>query len=253
MKDFWKKLIEVMGLFFGVLVIGFTGFQTWMLLYSVSGDAIVATLGLTLFEGGMLYWWTVFQKSSEGLPQMVISALMAVFGLILVSTSTALHLGAIEATMLGVNTPARLVTVAAILNLLGKFAFPLVAPSVLGDIYSRTMEGKIMAQAYKVFDANTDKIAGEVADRMAAVWVENMAAKLLTANLAANLPQTPMIEGKLDPVPTDALAQTVGAPTTNKRPSPPTPPTIREPEPVHISANGTGPKTAVVGDDFLAK
>ncbi len=57
MNDMAKSVLRFLGYLFGILVLGFTGFQTWSLLYTVSNSTIVAILGLVLFEGSMLYWW----------------------------------------------------------------------------------------------------------------------------------------------------------------------------------------------------
>ena len=55
MNDMAKSVLRFIGYLFGILVLGFTGYQTWSLLYMVRNSTIVATLGLVLFEGSMLY------------------------------------------------------------------------------------------------------------------------------------------------------------------------------------------------------
>lgn len=200
MSSLFQNILKFAGILFAVL--GFTGFQTWSLMYEVSGNAYIATLGLVLFEGGMLYWWMYFQQSAEGLLQMALSLMAAVFGLLLVGTATALHLGAVDAAQFGENTPAKLITVAAIINLVVKFLMPLLHPDVLKTTYERTTEGKILKQAYDRFQAKADDIAEELANQMAEDWIVGMRVKLANRHQSRLLPTgiTALPNGKNDPV-----------------------------------------------------
>lgn len=71
MSALFGGMIKMLGVIFAVLVLGFTGFQTWSLLHEVSGNLVISIIGLALFEGGMLYWWAIFQYEAEGLGQLV--------------------------------------------------------------------------------------------------------------------------------------------------------------------------------------
>lgn len=181
MSELPKSIIKILGFVFLLLVLTFTAIQTWSLLYAVSKNAITATAGLVLFEGGMIYWWLTFQKSAEGITQMAISLVWAIIGLILVAGSTALHLQAIDATILGDHTPARLITMAAIINLVGKFAFPLVAPETFQNIMTRTLEGSLMLHAYKEAEAQMNERARELASLIGQHMVKQMTIQLLTS------------------------------------------------------------------------
>lgn len=181
MSELPKSIIKILGSVFLLLVLTFTAIQTWSLLYDVSENAITATAGLVLFEGGMIYWWLAFQKTAEGIPQMAISLVWAIIGLILVAGSTALHLQAIDATFLGEHTAARLITLAAIINLIGKFAFPLVGPDTFQNIMTRTLEGSLMLHAYKEAEAQTGERARDLANRIGRHMVEQMTIQLLTS------------------------------------------------------------------------
>lgn len=180
MNDLANKTIGIMGLLFGLLVIGFTGFQTYSLLFETSGNHITAVIGLVLFEGGMLYWWLVFQKHAEGIYQMAISLIMAVFGLLLVVLATGLHLGALGGEFLGTNTAAKVIVIAAIINLMGKFTFPLFAPETFNRIWQRALEGKISLRAFRDAEGKADDMAAELADRIGREITRRLEVDMLT-------------------------------------------------------------------------
>ncbi|MBK9053320.1 MAG: hypothetical protein IPL78_21195 [Chloroflexi bacterium] len=180
MNELFKKVIQFMGILFAALVIGFTGYQTYSLLSEVSGNPLIAWLGLALFEGGMLYWWFVFQKEAEGIGQLALSLLLFVFGLALVAGSTGLHLGAIDAAAFGANTPAKLVTIAAIINLIGKTLYPIFSPTTFGHIWERALEGVVMAKAYKAAQGKADDMAEKLADNVGNEIVRRLTVSVLT-------------------------------------------------------------------------
>ncbi len=180
MNDLAKNILRIVGYLFALLVVAFTGYQSWSLLYEISRNPYVASLGVVLFEGGMIYWWYAFQKDAEGLGQMAISLLGAVFGLLLVSGATALHLGAVNAETFGTATPARLVTIAAVVNLMLKFLYPLLHPDTFSHIWLRALEGKISFKAYRDADGKTDDIAGNLAHRIGEELARRVEVKMLT-------------------------------------------------------------------------
>lgn len=184
MNDMAKSVLRFIGYLFGILVLGFTGYQTWSLLYTVSSSTIVATLGLVLFEGSMLYWWFFFQREAEGLLQMGLSLLVAVFGLLLVGGATALHLGAVDADVLGQQTPARLVTLAAVVNLVAKFLMPLLHPDVMKTTYKKALTGKVMTQTFSQFETKVKEIAVQLAEEVAEDWKEDVRQEILALHMS---------------------------------------------------------------------
>jgi hypothetical protein len=144
----------------------------------------VATLGLVLFEGSMLYWWSVFQKEAEGLLQMGLSLLVAIFGLLLVGGATALHLGAVDADVLGQQTPARLVTLAAVVNLVAKFLMPLLHPDVMKTTYKKALTGKVMTQTFSQFETKVKEIAVQLAEEVAEDWKEDVRQEILALHMS---------------------------------------------------------------------
>ena len=179
MNDLGKTVVGFLGIAFGLLVLAFTGYQTWSLLFEVTGNAVMAAVGLIFFEGGLLYWWAVFQKSAEGTAQMALSVLMAGFGLLLVISATALHLGAIGGSVLGEHTGAQLIVLAAVVNLIGKFLYPLFSPATSEDIFIRSMEGTITKKAYKDAESKAERLAIGIADRIGDEIARRMEFKLL--------------------------------------------------------------------------
>ena len=184
MKDMSRSILKIVGVLFGVLVLGFTGFQTWSLLYEVSSNHAVAALGLVLFEGSLLYWWFFFQNEAEGLPQMGLSLLVAMFGLLLVSGSTALHLGAIEGGILGASTPSKLVTIAAIVNLVAKFTSPLLHPEMMKRMHKKAMAGKILVKTFALLESKTDDMAQELANEVASDWSDELRLGIRTSHIS---------------------------------------------------------------------
>jgi hypothetical protein len=177
--ELFKKLLTIAGYLFAGLLIVFTGMQTYALLYEVSGNHLTAAIGLILFEGGMIYWWSVFRREADGLFQMSIALLMFVVSLALVTTAVALHLGAVDATFLGEQTPARVIIIAVVLNLIAKLIYPLVSPDTFTRITERAHEGKILNQTYAKFNTKIDDISDEVSDDMAEAWKDRTRGKVL--------------------------------------------------------------------------
>ena len=158
MKDLVKPILKIVSWMFGALVVSFTGVQTWLLLFEATGSPYIALLGLTFFEGGMLYWWVSFQYTAEGLGQLALSVIMAVLSLAVVSAAAALHLGAVSMTIFGANTVSRLITAAAIVNLIAKFAYPLVSPKMIGIIREKVVEGQLSKRIH-------EEVESKIADR----------------------------------------------------------------------------------------
>lgn len=180
MDELFRKLLMIAGYLFAGLLIAFTSINTYSLLYAVSGNHLTSAIGLILFEGGLLYWWSVFRREADGLFQMAISLLMFILCLLLVTTAVALHLGAVDPTFLGAETPARIIIGAVLLNLIAKLIYPLVAPETFTKITERAHEGKILNQTYAKFNVKIDDISDEVADEMAEEWKERTRRKTLT-------------------------------------------------------------------------
>ena len=201
MSQLAKTILSFVGLLFLVLVVTFTGYQTWSLLYETSQEPITAAVGLALFEGGMLYWWYTFQKSAEGIAQMAVSLLWAIFGLFLVAGSTGLHLGAVGTTVLGPNTPAKLITLAAIVNLIGKFLYPLLGPETFQNIMTRALEGMVMVQAYRNAETDAKEMAQALAGQISGQMTQRLRIQMLNTALINHDDGAPVLRDA-DPRPT---------------------------------------------------
>ena len=202
MSHLGKDLIKYVGWLFGVLVVAFTSLQTWALIHEVSGSPIVATIGLVMFEGGMLYWWFVFQHRADGLQQMALSILVASACLILVGVASAAELGAMSIEI-DSRLPSRLIIVAVLMHLVAKFIFPLISPSTRLEIQKRVMEGKIQGLAFQKFDEKIEKIASAVADGMAEQWRDGLRTQITNQFAAAVAtqaePTPPMLPAPIAP------------------------------------------------------
>lgn len=206
MDELFRKILFIAGYIFAGLLLAFTGIQTYSLLFAVSGSHLIAVIGLILFEAGMIYWWSVFRREAHGLFQMAISGLMFVISLVFVTTAVALHLGAVDPTFLGPSTPARVIILAALLNLIAKLIFPLVHPDVFEEINERAQEGKVIGKAEKIFNTKVDELADGLADEMAAVRAERARARIYenfsTRINRRNLKPPVVVEG--EPIPNAA-------------------------------------------------
>lgn len=180
MKHLMSGVVQLLGSLFGVLVLAFTGYQTWMLLFEVSQNAIVATIGLILFEGGTIYWWSIFKSEAKGIMQMALSLLLFVFGLLLMVGSNGLHLGAIDPTFLGEKTPERLILVAAVISLVGKLLFPLLSPEMTQDIWRRALQGMLMVRALMKTEATIEEQSQRIANVLGADMARDVEMTLYT-------------------------------------------------------------------------
>ncbi|RMH01297.1 MAG: hypothetical protein D6706_02140 [Chloroflexi bacterium] len=248
MKNLYTNVLKFVGVLFAILVLGFTGFQTWNLLYSVSFNPLISVLGLVLFEGGMLYWWGFFQHEAEGLPQMALSLLAAVFGLFLVGGATALHLGAVDAATFGEHTPAKLVTIAAVVNLVAKFLMPLLHPDVMKAVYKRALTGRVLTQTFGQFETKVAEMAATLADEVARDWTEELRHEILTLQRSKplSLPaagDTAAGEPVVIPVDADAAGGDEASETRETAVSAAAgePVTVTAERDSFLSVNGTGP------------
>lgn len=178
MDDLFRKVLSIAGYLFAALLVTFTALQTYALIYSVSNNHITAVVGLVLFEAGMIYWWSVFRREAHGLLQMAISGIMFAVSLAFVGIAVALHLGAVDATFFGPATPARVIILAALLNLVAKLVYPLVHPDLWEEINDRAQEGKILGRAEQLYNKKIDDLAAELADEMATVRTSRARAKI---------------------------------------------------------------------------
>lgn len=209
MKDIIKSALSFVGPAFALLLLGFTGYQTFTLIQQVTGSAIIAAIGLILFEGGMMYWWFVFRSEAEGLPQMALSLMVFVTCLVFVVLATALKLGAVTDSVLGASTPAKIITAAAVVQLAAKLVFPLLHPEVSHAIKERSQEGKIIAASDKKFEEKVDSIANTYADARADVQV----LRLLT-NLNTKYSTSYQLPGGVAPVVIENQPTAAPAPVT---------------------------------------
>ena len=156
---------KIMSVFFGIIVVCFSSYNTFALLNHTSGNVLLATLGLILFEGGLIYWWYSFQHGADGLAQMSIA--LIVFGLCLlaVGLANAIELGAIKLS-LDSALPNQLIAVATLVHLVAKMVYPLVSPDTFQRIKTRILEGKLMQKANVMLDDKMDNLAEDIANKM---------------------------------------------------------------------------------------
>ena len=156
---------KILSVLFGVIVVFFSSYNTWSLLNHTSGNPLLATLGLILFEGGLLYWWFTFQHGAHGLPQMAISLLVFILCMVAVALANAIELGAYRIEV-GSVLPNQLIAIATLIHLVAKMVYPLVSPETAQAIKTRVLEGKLIDKASVMLDSKIDNLADEIANRM---------------------------------------------------------------------------------------
>lgn len=166
-------LNKIFGIVFGILVIGFSSYQTFYLLLHTSGNPVIAMIGLILFEGGMLYWLHTFQHGSNGLPQMSISLIVFILCLVGVIIANGIELGAIRLS-LDSTLPNQLIVVCVIVHLIAKVTFPLVSPETSQKISNKVLEGKILAKAQTMLDDKMNLVADDIANKIAENAKDNL-------------------------------------------------------------------------------
>lgn len=157
---------KIFGLVFGILVIGFSSYQTFYLLLHTSNNPVIAAIGLILFEGGMLFWLHTFQHGSQGLPQMAISLIVFILCLVGVIVANAIELGAVTLS-LDSHLPNQLIVIAVIVHLIAKVTFPLVSPETSQKIGTKVLEGRILTKAQTMLDDKMAVVADDIANKMA--------------------------------------------------------------------------------------
>lgn len=167
MNDVLKTVVKYGGLAFGALVLAFTAWQSFDLVLSVTNNNLQALLALVLFDIGAFYWFLVAFKEAEGKLQMALAFIMFGLSLGLVILTVALQLGAVSADILGSNSAAKLITVAAIIHLIAKYLMPLVSVENLREINRRARRARLDDMIDKKLDEKMDAIAEELADERA--------------------------------------------------------------------------------------
>jgi hypothetical protein len=145
MKDLNKNILAIFGGLFSALMLGFTGWNTYDLILSVTGNWLVSICGFVAFEVGMVYWMFSTIHTAEGLGQLAIASFMSVVNTFFVSAATLLHLGAVSASTFGGSTVEVLVGVAVVANLSAKGAYLFAKPERLQAIRQRALMGKLEA------------------------------------------------------------------------------------------------------------
>ena len=207
MKEINKSALNIIGILFAGLLLAYTGYQTFSLLLEVSGSPLIAAIGLIMFEVGMLYWWQVFRNSAEGLMQMALSFLVFIACLTFVVMATALKLGAVDAAVLGINTPAKIITAAAVIHGAAKLFSPSLPPETMRLIGGRIQEGKILNTANEKFEKRIDGIARDVADGMVEEWTAR-----LTTNFNTKYGTRYQLAGRAEPVVVEGQTATADTP-----------------------------------------
>lgn len=170
MNEFWKTTIGILGILFGVLLVAFTGYETFAFLHSVTGNVVVSVIGLIMFEGGFLYWAAVFKVAAEGLLQMAISLLGSLADIALVVMSVGIQLGAFDVSVIDPSFPSKVVIAAVIGNLLLKYFYSLSDPEVMKNIWGRSLQGLMLFKTFASLQTQVEDMATELAGDMAKSW-----------------------------------------------------------------------------------
>lgn len=173
MKDIWTTIVKYAGYGFGALVIAFTAWQSYSLVFAVTSNQLESLIALVLFDIGTLYWFLVALKEAEGKLQLALAFAMFFLSLGLVILTVALQLGAVDANMLGQHTAAKLITLAAVINLVAKYIFPLVSLDNLRRLNERARAARLEDLVDKKVDSKMEAISDELAEEKAEAMLHN--------------------------------------------------------------------------------
>ena len=173
MSDILKTIVKYGGYGFGALVIAFTAWQSYSLVFRVTNNAIESYLSLILFDVGTLYWFLVLLKEADGKLQLALAMIMFMFSLGLVILTVALELGAVDANLFGTRTPMILIAVAAAVNLVAKYMFPFVSIGNMRKLRERARFARLEELVDEKVDAKMDSISDELAEEKASAMLEN--------------------------------------------------------------------------------
>jgi len=173
MTDILKTVVKYAGYGFAALVIAFTAWQSYSLVFGVTNNQIESFLALILFDIGALYWFLVALKEAEGKLQMALAFTMFFFSLSLVILTVALELGAVSADLLGPRTPRILIAITAAVNLVAKYLFPLISLENLRNIKARSRAARLEDLVDQKVDAKMEAISDELAEEKALAMLDN--------------------------------------------------------------------------------
>lgn len=156
-------LLPILSIAFKLFLLIFTGINSYQLLYGISQDPIWSLVGVALFEGALLFWWTMFRNDTEpSIAQIAISLAMFIISLLLVLAASALHLQAISATALGAHTVSRVVIAAVAFNLAAVLVHSILSPDTANEVIKRTVAGIVWAKAHGGLFSQTDQLAANL-------------------------------------------------------------------------------------------
>ncbi|MBI5305500.1 MAG: hypothetical protein HY868_25450 [Chloroflexi bacterium] len=167
-------VINGIGWLFGLVVLGWTGYRSWHILYTTVAEDnsvlkfVIPVLGLVIFEGGMLYWFFNFVKKAEGTPQKAVSIVAAVLDTFFVLIAFLSDVtNATGAGMMDKAAPVALVGIATAVNLIAKIADYITSPEVLHSIKIGGHSDTIRDMAYQQLKDEMTAIADEKAKQYA--------------------------------------------------------------------------------------
>lgn len=181
MKHIINYGLKFMGVIFFIIALGFTGLQTYSLIYEISGENFMtAMLGLIMFEFAMIYWWFQFQYSADGIPQLALSLLLTISALVFVLGATALKMGAVSMEAFGDNTANMLVTAAVLTNVSAKLLYPLLSQDMMEEIWGKAVAGMWMLKAFKAAERTSDDQVKALAAQLGDHLFETKQQQLMT-------------------------------------------------------------------------
>lgn len=185
MKDIFGAMGKIIGLVFGALVIGYTGYLTWLLAARlVPGNTILQAMTLALFDGGALVWFVLFLTQARGTMQWAIAGLGFAIGLIgaVIMAAGELILGQ-QLVIVEDNTQIgwiliATVIVAALTHATLTYSFHFSNPDTHNRIENAQKISSVKEKAYATARAEIERMAEDMGKDLASSLVYQARAEL---------------------------------------------------------------------------
>jgi hypothetical protein len=171
MGDLMKVAAKFGFYLLAILIVGWTGFHTYDILYStnpIPEQTMLAVYGLIVFEAGTLIWFFAFLKHAEGMGQHVISLFGTIVGAALVLVAFIMDYTIPRSELTGYNSMARwAVVVATSVDFIFVLLYELMNPQVWEDlqenIHVAILYAKAETKARQKIEEDSDRLAEQIA------------------------------------------------------------------------------------------
>lgn len=168
MNELMKTSAKFFFVALAVLIIGWTGWHTYSVMYAATKDQVASVYGLIVFEGGMLTWFTLFMKNAESMGQHVVALFGTFIGVLMVCVAFYISMQVDPKEIVQYGSIGRwLIVVATIETLVFVLLYELFNPKVWEElmemIHVAMLNAKAEKKAQAMIEKDSDALAEEIA------------------------------------------------------------------------------------------